>query len=277
MATSSINPPAQQLSQIFLKGFRQNPVSYSTTPTADSVSPLLIVTYIRNVWFLFEVFIYSPGLTVLCFDHELSKSFTCMTAPPDKGMALSGTSSMKSCFWCSFPSALFLSTRLTFNPHFFLLPSLLHQHILFTKTSIYQGLGKADTTHGPFLPPVPGLLLMGACSRKLSVPGSCSPPPCRQAAAQGEMEGLNAPSFIASDQPYLSFPSLVLGLTHLLPFVLTWTLWGEHLILGILEESDSFPVLWKSSCEMFHSSGELTNRSWFSIFFSVKDASKGIL
>lgn len=63
IAASSINPPALQLSQIFLNGFRENPVSHSTTPTADS--PLTIVTHIRNMWFLLEVFIYSPELTVL--------------------------------------------------------------------------------------------------------------------------------------------------------------------------------------------------------------------
>lgn len=172
------------------------------------------------MWFLFEVFIYSPALTVLSFDHELSKSFTCLRAPSDKGVTCSRASSTKSYCWCSFPSALFLSTRLTSNPLSFLLPSFLHQHVLFTKASIYQGLCKVDTTHASFC------LRCQAVSSWVPALGSCqSLGPAvlllPDQEAQGETEGLHASlPMIGHTFP---FPALCEGLTHLLPFVLTWT------------------------------------------------------
>lgn len=102
-----------------------------------------------------------------------------------------------------------LSTRLIFNPHSFLLPSFLRQHILFTEASIYQGCARLT-------PPMPPFCLQcQAVSSWMPALGSCqSLGPAvlllpEQAVAQGEMERLHTPSFIARDQPYLSFPSLV--------------------------------------------------------------------
>lgn len=117
---------------------------------------------------------------------------------------------MKSCYWCSFPSALFLSTRLTFNPHSFLLPSFLHQHILFTEVSIYQGLWKVDTTFPFQLQCQVSSSWVSALGNRQSLDPAVLLLP-NQAVAQGEMERLHTPSFIASNQPFLSFPSFVLG------------------------------------------------------------------
>lgn len=177
---------------------------------------------------------------------------------------------------------LFLSTRLTFNPHYFLLPSFLHQHILFTKLSVHQGLYKVSTPHASLLPPVPGCLLMGACPRKLSVPRSCTPPPSRPGCSTWRGCPLLHCQWSA-----IPSPAFCLGLTHLLPFVLTWTIWrGEGWILGVLEESDGLPVLWKSSQ---HTAGKsYTPQNWqtgadsaacfLSVTpFPVKDASKGYI
>lgn len=142
----------------------------------------------------------------------------------------------------------FLSTRLTSNPHSFFLPSFLWQHILFTKASIYQGCARLT-------PPMPHFCLQCQdVSSWMSALGNCpSLGPAvlllpDQAVAQGEMERLHTLSFISRDQLCFSFPSLVQGPDSLAAFCVnlnSW--WEEHLILGILEESSIFPVLWKSS------------------------------
>lgn len=134
----------------------------------------------------------------------------------------------------------FLATRLIFNPHSFLLPSFLHQHILFTEASIYQGCARLTPPMLPFA--------SSAVSSWMPALGSCqSLGPAvlllpEQAVAQGEMERLHIPSFIARDQPYLSFPSLVQRPDSPAAFCVNWnSLLGRTFDLGHPGREQQFP------------------------------------
>lgn len=198
-------------------------------------------------------------------------SSLCLTPPSDKGVTHFRTSSMKSCYWCSFPSALFFSF-----PQGWLSILITFFCLLFcTSTSCSQNSAfiKGYTRSAPPMPPfclqcqvasswVPAL-------GKLSVPRSCTPPLSRPGCST--WRGCPLPPAL----PVIThtFPNLLLGPDSPAAFCVNLnSLMGRRLDLGRPRREWWFPCAVEKqpahSWEMLHSS-ELTNRSWLSSLFSV--------